>query len=229
MPEPSNPQAYDRFAYVNNNPVNGTDPTGHYILVNEEVGGLGVRYDNERNIVIVHGGSTFTNPVEVATANYLSTQNPIYLESLPENPPPKAFENAASGLGYTWDVDEMIANVINPISKSIDVIQDIGDVNIPVIGVFLDFSEQLARDSDANYSQLHSYARAGLVTVEGQVSSWFALTTAGSLGVLGSEAGPAAITFATAVYLTVDLTVSEMLDQANEQVFFPILEDLFGP
>ncbi|OJV35983.1 MAG: hypothetical protein BGO33_09110 [Bacteroidia bacterium 43-41] len=29
VPEPGNPQAWDRFAYVNNNPVNYADPTGH--------------------------------------------------------------------------------------------------------------------------------------------------------------------------------------------------------
>jgi pyocin large subunit-like protein len=24
-------QAWDRYAYINNNPVNGTDPTGHWV------------------------------------------------------------------------------------------------------------------------------------------------------------------------------------------------------
>ena len=30
IPDPSNPQAYDRYSYVFNNPVNNTDSTGHY-------------------------------------------------------------------------------------------------------------------------------------------------------------------------------------------------------
>jgi hypothetical protein len=29
IPAPENPLAWDRYAYVQNNPVNGTDPTGH--------------------------------------------------------------------------------------------------------------------------------------------------------------------------------------------------------
>ena len=30
MPQPYNPSAWDRYAYVNNNPINRVDPTGHY-------------------------------------------------------------------------------------------------------------------------------------------------------------------------------------------------------
>jgi RHS repeat-associated protein len=30
VPQPGNPQDWDRYGYINNNPVNGTDPTGHF-------------------------------------------------------------------------------------------------------------------------------------------------------------------------------------------------------
>ena len=32
MPEPGNPQAYNRYSYVLNNPVRHTDPSGHYLF-----------------------------------------------------------------------------------------------------------------------------------------------------------------------------------------------------
>ncbi len=34
IPDPSNPQAFNRFSYVGNNPVNFSDPTGHYVCNN---------------------------------------------------------------------------------------------------------------------------------------------------------------------------------------------------
>lgn len=30
VPEPSNPQSYNRYVYTHNNPVNNTDPSGHW-------------------------------------------------------------------------------------------------------------------------------------------------------------------------------------------------------
>jgi len=32
VPEPGNPQNYNRYSYVNNNPVNYTDPSGHCVF-----------------------------------------------------------------------------------------------------------------------------------------------------------------------------------------------------
>jgi RHS repeat-associated protein len=38
IPEPGNPQAWDRYAYANNNPLYYTDPSGHYSTINSSGG-----------------------------------------------------------------------------------------------------------------------------------------------------------------------------------------------
>ena len=42
IPDPANPQSWNRFSYVENRPVNATDPTGHMILCDEAC-----EHDNE--------------------------------------------------------------------------------------------------------------------------------------------------------------------------------------
>jgi|GEM_PF-2260317 len=41
IPDPADPQAYDRYQYVRNNPANHTDPTGHAGLATQKVVGSG--------------------------------------------------------------------------------------------------------------------------------------------------------------------------------------------
>lgn len=37
VPDPSNPQSYNRYSYVLNSPVNSTDPTGHCVTNDQEI------------------------------------------------------------------------------------------------------------------------------------------------------------------------------------------------
>ncbi|WP_322801519.1 RHS repeat-associated core domain-containing protein, partial [Thermoflexus sp.] len=83
VPEPGNPQALNRYAYVYNNPLRYTDPSGHCALLEEQASGLCVRFTPEGTLHIVQGGSVFVNWVEVALANALLSGNPRYLGNLP--------------------------------------------------------------------------------------------------------------------------------------------------
>jgi RHS repeat-associated protein len=55
IPDPANPQAWNRFSYVTNHPVNFNDPTGHYEC-NDPYGCDGPNDDNAESGIVVRGG-----------------------------------------------------------------------------------------------------------------------------------------------------------------------------
>jgi hypothetical protein len=86
---------------VRNNPLRYTDPTGHYILLEED---FGVRITAEGVIQIVQGGHRFANPVEVALANAILSGDPRHLAAIPADAHPWAIERSLAHvlaeLGY---------------------------------------------------------------------------------------------------------------------------------
>ncbi len=104
IPQPGDPREWDRYGYVRNNPILYTDPSGHMILVDDN---LFVRDDRKTgDHVIINScglGKFFANYVEEAAANVLLKQNPRYLMYMPQNTPGfsigATFEGAARQIG----------------------------------------------------------------------------------------------------------------------------------
>ncbi len=101
VPEPGNPQDLNRYSYVRNNPVRYTDPTGHYILLEED---FGVRITRKGAIQVVRGGHRFANPVEMALANAILSRNPRHLRAIPADTPGwavrRSLARVSTELGY---------------------------------------------------------------------------------------------------------------------------------
>jgi RHS repeat-associated protein len=66
IPDSLNPQSWNRYSYVINNPINYNDPSGHCIDVQD---GLCMRRVSDNSYRVVRGGSVFPNYVEGAIAN----------------------------------------------------------------------------------------------------------------------------------------------------------------
>jgi RHS repeat-associated protein len=71
VPDPTNPQSFNRYSYVNNNPLRFTDPTGHY-LFEENPDETIVRYNS--------GGA----PIHCANADCLTIQPPTPILEVPD-------------------------------------------------------------------------------------------------------------------------------------------------
>jgi Restriction endonuclease fold toxin 9 len=110
VPSTGDPQAWDRYAAMNNNPVKFVDPSGHCALLEENANGLCVR--NDSNIQIVRGGSAFRNPTEKALANYILSGNENHLRNVPQNSSPgdinRALANVSLELGFKANDNQWI-------------------------------------------------------------------------------------------------------------------------
>ncbi len=100
VPNSQDPQSWNRYSYVLNNPVKYTDPTGHMACLEDN---FCFRRANGNDLV-VRGGSYFVNPVEIGLANYyLSGGDTVHLNAVPAyNPLPLAYSKAGVevALGY---------------------------------------------------------------------------------------------------------------------------------
>jgi hypothetical protein len=82
VPEAGNPQALNRYSYVNNNPLRYTDPSGHYILLEDDPE-FAVRVTSGGEPRILRGGRWFRNYYELAWANYLLSGATSAVPALP--------------------------------------------------------------------------------------------------------------------------------------------------
>ena len=106
VPEPGNPQALNRYAYVLNNPLKYIDPTGHRVLLEDAfvtpsgvyVSEFSVHVLSNGTIRIVGGGQYFPTDAHRVAANYAPAG--IVPEHFRNSAFAKGFIESAVQLGY---------------------------------------------------------------------------------------------------------------------------------
>ena len=111
VPQPGNPQALNRYSYVLNNPLKYTDPSGHYVLLEDPVdtpfahiSEFSVRISSDGTIQILSGGQHFRNYYEKSIANYILSEGRTQLPPRPGGmfggTIGRTVSNVEVGLGY---------------------------------------------------------------------------------------------------------------------------------
>jgi hypothetical protein len=241
---PGGVQGYDRYAYVNNNPMNGTDPSGHKTVCNSGYDTTrSCRDDGKGNgnpapalapTPNVSGGNnppTTIVPAIVPTAtpgpNDIRTGPVVYKAATPQTqvcstPIPGASNCFAPQPQYGAELS--LADAIGYGSLAISTGEAMFPYHVPgAIGMAIDGFAQLSRDSGKDYNVLQTVTRASLVAVEGQVVNGVTLETMAVAGIGGAVTGPGDAVIVGGAYLVGSLTYSKGADYLNENIFFPII------
>lgn len=103
VPSPADPQSWDRYAYVKNNPLRNTDPSGHWIC--EDSNGQGCKFPNKPRLLPT---KTFIKPLSPSKMNggydwHDDNGTSTKHEGVDISPPP--YDIRASGFGYVHSSD----------------------------------------------------------------------------------------------------------------------------
>jgi hypothetical protein len=136
VPEPGEPQSLNRFSYVNNNPLRYTDPTGHYLLLEDAAGELSafaLHRTTHTGYRILRGGSHFRNYYERAYGNY-------YLSGMRTRLPPNpggAFGSSVIGSATNAfrEVEGSVSSELNGLLADPALIAGAGTASTKLLGI----------------------------------------------------------------------------------------------
>jgi RHS repeat-associated protein len=239
IPDPGNSQAWDRYAYANNNPLNMVDPTGHGGTADKNGLGKGTSTPTPSPTLTVAPATTYV-PVTTPVPTLLPTQTPAPggQYTLPTTPTPPAPQptysvctapppSTPSGseimAGYGNGVFDTATTYLQYLSNAYPAYRNVKGLipNAPGEAVIA-AGFQLYVDSDEDYSANQLAGRAILAGGEAYLTDLLS-TGAGALAAgTTSPTGPgAAAAYSGASFLTNLAFEYRIWPWLNENVFYP--------
>jgi len=240
---PGGVQGYDRYAYVNNDPVRYTDPSGNRPcngdFCQEDAGGISGKgvpppqspNSSPHNLVNSQYNLLWDNWSAPDACKFLvgSADNPICPDNLRRlgksliEPGPYSIQSAMDLLTDP----STLADELSFSSTSLGFHEAITEVHVPIIGFGLDYGAQWLRDSNNNFSLGQRVTRATLLGLEGQLISMPAAGAVGALSVLDiPTTGPIGLSISATVYITINEAGSRTFNNWNESFCFPKFQEL---
>ena len=247
VPGAGDPRAWDRYAYVKNNPVLYNDPSGHDVgravspalrdenLPIDRYGAYYTSYSSK----ISYGNNSPTiklpsqSKISIAMSTpvpYGSPQNYYSTNNIAAQPVPTPSTNQGNNISSPGEVISSGNNFLKGVSTAIDLNEALNGLKLGKYakGFSYQFSyaQQLLTDSLSEMSFQERNQRASVFAIEQFAVSALAVTTASELGLLTAEAPPLAIGAGIGVYLGMSEFGSYLADEANRQVIFPVIHSM---
>jgi len=223
IPQSQGVQAWDRYAYANNNPLRYIDPTGHMNCEED-----GYCHDDDDPPATI----TPTPPV-IPTLSPTPSETPVPPTKTPtpcSTPPPgmncetyAAYNNSTDN-GYRPTLNSAaIAGGFSIAGFTLDLLEFMGVMEVsPVIGPATSTIQQGIEDFGQQYSPGQELAHMTLGVGEGLITTAVAGSAGASAGLLlGGPENPLAYAPAVIVFAAVYAGMERSFDQFNEQKMYP--------
>jgi hypothetical protein len=242
-PQLGQSQTFDRYMYVNDNPIRYNDPTGHMLDTREDGGWWYSASGTSGSVIGATGrvSAGTSTPTSTPTATPTPTLNwgfhyygygsgatgtptpyrpPVSIKSGPTTTPTVTPSLTPAPINYAG-----IGNVLEGVSVGFDIADKMNWYHLPALpGLIIDASSQCFKDY-GKYDFLQIAARASLVAGEGQLISGVSGFAGTISGLSCLETGPwTTVAAGLLVYGLSNKLGSDLVDKWNENTWFPLID-----
>jgi hypothetical protein len=234
VPEPGMSVGFDRYAYVNNNPISFNDPSGKYVCqltrgnkcYDQYSPSNSATYSPAINTCMACRATSTPTLDSNPRINSFSNSTPTPPLRLSAGASPTPTPTVTSTPSYLPTLThQQKSTVLTVTSKIVDIAEKAKIIRLPFVSIGIDIWAQKEIDEDAGYLPEYKAFRVALVVTQGQlISAGSALVTFGAAS-LGSVLGPTDYLIIVGVYSGVSSLGSVSINYINQKVIFPLIEE----
>jgi RHS repeat-associated protein len=225
IPNQYNPVDFDLYAYVNNNPVNRVDPSGHADAVPDSASCSDDNCRMQANVYAIFAFESRHNNswVQIVIPKTTIEAEQIVPTTMGPNPSgslvsPKLCEYTPSNPS-TPLTNENVGDTIELVGNALDIGEGAFHKSIPGLGLALPVYAQAIKDFGKGYNDKQLLVHGAIVAGESAATSLF-ITAFGATAIYVFS-GPPGWFVGGVTTVVVVITADKTFNQLNEKVWFP--------